>query len=138
MPKREDRIHQTAEDLIRSGQEQLSLIYDNVSDVVFALDLTEAGRFQFSSINHKFTEATGLAKSDVVGKYVEEVLPPPAYALVLRKYREAIRTKKAVSWEEIYVTTARAISLQNQWHLVSSNASRRERLISRTNRVRKD
>ncbi|MFS0757564.1 EAL domain-containing protein [Noviherbaspirillum sp. 1P10PC] len=103
MPKREDRVNRTAEDLLRIGQEQLSLIYDNVSDVLFALDVTDEGRFKFSSINKKFTEATGLSKSDVVGKYIEEVIPPPAHALVLRKYREAISTRKAVSWEEISV-----------------------------------
>lgn len=103
MPKREDQVNRTAEDLIRIGQEQLSLIYDNVSDVVFALDLTDEGQFRFSSVNKKFTEATGLAKSDVIGKYIEDVIPPSAHALVLRKYREAINTRKAVSWEEISV-----------------------------------
>lgn len=103
MPKRGDQVNRTAEDLVRIGQDQLSLIYDNVSDVVFALNVTDEGRFKFSSINRKFTEATGLAKSDVVGKYIEEVIPPPAHALVLGKYREAIRTRKAVSWEEVSV-----------------------------------
>lgn len=98
MPKRENLINRTAEDLVRIGQEQLSLIYDNVSDVVFALEVTAERRFRFSSINKKFTEATGLAKSDVVGKYIEEVIPRSAHALVLSKYRQAISTKQAVSW----------------------------------------
>lgn len=103
MPKREDPANRTAEELVRIGQAQLSLIYDNVSDVLFALSVSEEGRFRFNSVNRKFVEITGLLETDVLGKYVEEVIPPTAHALVLGKYREAIRTRKAVSWEEVSV-----------------------------------
>jgi PAS domain S-box-containing protein len=92
--------HCTAEDLLRLRQLQLALIFDNVSDVVFALSVTEDGRFIFSSVNRRFLEASGLTEQQVVGRYAEEVILPAAHALVLGKYREAIRTRKAVSWEE--------------------------------------
>ena len=42
----------------------------------------------------------------MVGKLVQEVIPEPAIALVLRNYKKAIQTKKAVSWEEISVYPA--------------------------------
>jgi len=90
-----------AADLLKVRDLQLSLIYDTVTDVIFALNVTDDGRFMFSSVNQRFVEATGLRKDDVVGKYIEEVIPPQAHALVLGKYREAIRSRKAVSWEEI-------------------------------------
>jgi diguanylate cyclase (GGDEF)-like protein/PAS domain S-box-containing protein len=72
-----------------------------VHDIVFALSVIEGSRFRFSSVNQRFLEATGLAETDVLDKYVEDVIPPASHALVFRKYREAIETGKAVSWEEI-------------------------------------
>jgi diguanylate cyclase (GGDEF)-like protein/PAS domain S-box-containing protein len=88
------------------------------------LSVTDEGRFRFSSINKRFIEATGLTEIEVLGKYVEEVIPPAAHALVLSKYRDAIRTKKAVSWEEVsvypsgekvgQVTVAPVIDIDNQ------------------------
>ena len=70
MPKREGQANHTAEDLVRIGQAQLALIYDNVSDVVFSLEVTDEGRFRFSSINRKFLEVTGLSEAEVLGKYI--------------------------------------------------------------------
>lgn len=103
MPKHEDKLNRTDADLVRIAQDHLSLIYDNVSDVVFALSVTDDGRFRFRSINKRFLQATGFAEIDILGKYVEEVIPPTAHSLVLSKYREAVWTKKVVSWEEVSV-----------------------------------
>jgi signal transduction histidine kinase len=42
-----------------------------------------------------------LAPGQVVGKRVEEVLPESAHALMLGKYRQAIRENKTVRWEQV-------------------------------------
>lgn len=86
---------------LQDSQRQLSLIYDSISDVIFLLAVGSDERFRFVSVNHAFVTATGLSEDKVAGKLVQEVIPEPAHALVLGKYREAILDKRTVTWEEV-------------------------------------
>ncbi|MGB8212589.1 MAG: PAS domain S-box protein [Anaerolineales bacterium] len=90
-----------AEAALQASESQLSLIYANISDILFYLDVEEGERFRFISVNPAFLGATGLSEEQVVGKLVEEVIPEPSRSLVLGNYKKAIQTKKAVTWEEI-------------------------------------
>lgn len=81
-------------------ESKLRLIYENVTDVLFFLSVESNDTFRFSSINYRFTEATGLTEKQVVGKLVQEVIPEPSLTLVLAKYQEAIRNKQSIRWEE--------------------------------------
>ncbi len=92
-----------ADEALRASERQLSLVYDNVSDIIFYLAVESDDRFRFVSINPAFLKATGLTESQVVGQLVQEVIPEPAHALVLGNYEEAIRDKKTVTWEEVSV-----------------------------------
>ncbi len=47
-----------------------------------------------------FFEATGLSEDQVIGKLVQDVIPEPSLSIVLEKYKEAVRTKGSVLWEE--------------------------------------
>ena len=47
--------------------------------------------------------ATGLKVEQVVGQYVERVIPPSSHQLVFEKYRQAIIEKHPVQWEEVSV-----------------------------------
>ena len=91
---------------LQASERQLSLIYANISDVIFYLAVEQEDRFRFVSINSAFLKATGLTEDQIVGKLVQEVIPEPAHALVLGNYKEAIRTKKTVGWEEVSVYPA--------------------------------
>jgi PAS domain S-box-containing protein len=90
-----------AEEAQREGQRQLSLIFDTVGDIIFMLDVEPEGVYRFASVNRLFLATTGLSTEQVVGKRMEEVLPPSAHDLVRAKYEEAIRTHQPVSWEEV-------------------------------------
>ena len=90
-----------SEAALQASEHQLSLIYASISDVLFYLEVQQDGRFRFLSVNAAFLEATGLKEDQVVGKFVEQVIPESAHALVLGNYREAIRTKKTVRWNEV-------------------------------------
>lgn len=95
-----------AVEALSSRERELSLIYRNVSDVIFLLAVQAAAepsrppRFRFVSVNRAFLAATGLQESDVVGKPVDEVIPEPSFSLVVRKYQQAIAERATVSWEE--------------------------------------
>lgn len=89
-----------AEDALQARERELSLIYNNVSDVIFYLATEPGGQFRFASVNRAFLTTTGLEENQVVGKNVTEVIPAASQELVLGRYREAIREKKTVRWEE--------------------------------------
>jgi len=95
-----------AEAALQASERQLSQMYASISDVLFYLAVEPGDRFRFISVNLAFLNATGLTEDRIVGKLVQEVIPEPALALALGNYKEAIRTKKAVGWEEVSVNPA--------------------------------
>jgi PAS domain S-box-containing protein len=90
-----------AVEALQASERQLSTIYANINDVLFYLAVEPDDRFRFVSVNSAFLKTTGLTKNQIIGKLMQEVIPESAHAMVLGKYREAIRTKKAVRWEEV-------------------------------------
>ncbi|NME71753.1 ATP-binding protein [Flammeovirga aprica] len=87
--------------ILKEKDQILSLIYDTVGDVIFALNVTASGEYIFSSVNQSFLNATGLQREQVIGKNVKDVIPEPSLTEVLGHYETAISTKSSVSWEEI-------------------------------------
>jgi len=98
-PIKEDRSG--GKDAPRVSERWLSQFYETVSDVLYILAVEPDDCFRFESVNHAFLRATGLTADQVVGKRIEDVLPPTAHALVIGKYKEAIRENKTVRWEEV-------------------------------------
>lgn len=82
------------------GELARALVHVSVQDVIFRLRV-EGERFCFLEVNPAFTKATGLAAEQVVGKFVDQVIPEPSLSLVLSKYREAIAEGRTVRWEEV-------------------------------------
>ena len=88
------------QDALTFSEQQLSLIYNSSSDIIFLLAVIEE-RYQFISVNDAFKDATGLTSDQILNRYVEEVIPQSSLQQVLTKYKEAIETKKTVHWEEV-------------------------------------
>lgn len=84
-----------------TGDAQVSLILNTISDIVFSVAVEPDGGFHFSWVNQRFLDATGLAAAQIVGKRVQDVIPEAALPLVLGKYREAMETGSPAHWEEI-------------------------------------
>lgn len=90
-----------AEEIIEANEKRLSLIFDTVSDVVFLLAVEPEDSFRFASINPAFLSVTGLRREQVLGKRIQEVLPPESHNFVIDKYKLAIRENNTVKWEEV-------------------------------------
>jgi PAS domain S-box-containing protein len=88
------------EEALRESRRRLLSIYDTVGDVVFVVRVEPDGGFRFESVNKRFSETTGVPADAVVGKRVEEVIPPASLHLVLERYRQAVRDRDVVRWEE--------------------------------------
>lgn len=87
--------------ILRRHEQELRLIYDTVSDVIFLVEVKPQERYRFLSANQAFLSATGLSADQVHGKAVEEVVPPASHDLVFSNYRKAIQEKRSVQWEEV-------------------------------------
>ena len=81
-------------------EHQLSVLFDTIADVTFVLNVEAEGRYQFVFANKAFEKTTGLPVAQVLGRYVEDVIPEPSLSLVLTKYREAILSMERVVWLE--------------------------------------
>ncbi len=100
--EKEENVQKTKEneqELFNSKQ-QLSLIYNNVKDIVFLIDVEENKKFKFASVNRSFIDSTGLSEKNTVGQYVNDIIPEPSLSVVIGKYREAIEKKAKITWEE--------------------------------------
>jgi PAS domain S-box-containing protein len=82
-------------------ERELSAIYANVPGVLFHVSIDRDGEFWFASINREFLDVTGLTRDDIVGRRVRDVIPSPSRDMVLANYRDAIRTRQTVRWEEL-------------------------------------
>ncbi|NEU08969.1 PAS domain S-box protein [Flavihumibacter sp. R14] len=99
--KRNVTVQQTTESQLRKKEEQISKIFNTVSDVLFMLKVEGIGKYRFLAANQPFFNATGLTEDRVINKFVDDVIPEPSLTLVLQQYAEAIRLHQQLSWEEV-------------------------------------
>ncbi|WP_210487119.1 PAS domain-containing sensor histidine kinase [Rufibacter aurantiacus] len=85
----------------KANLRKLLQIYDNLGEVIYMYEVKNNDTFRFESVNQAFLNVTGLRKDQVVGRYVEEVIPEPSLTLVRSKYAQAIETGHTVKWEEV-------------------------------------
>ena len=87
--------------LRKKSKEQLfSSIFNTLRDVLFLIDVESESKFRFKYINKAFLDATGLSRSDIEGKLIEEVIPEPSIHIVKENYLKSIKEKKIIKWEE--------------------------------------
>ncbi len=89
------------EEMLRVRERMLSIIYATIPEVLYLLSVEPGSHFRFISVNQSFLDATGLQENQVVGRDIHEVIPEPSLTLVLKRYRQAIRENKPVSWDEV-------------------------------------
>ncbi|HVP95890.1 PAS domain S-box protein [Methanoregula sp.] len=82
------------------NEQCLTSIYNTVADAIFQLAVEPGGQYRFTSVNRAFSLITGIPPGRVIGKTVEEVIPPESLSFVREKYHKAIETRALVRWEE--------------------------------------
>lgn len=98
-----------AEEALQESERRLGLVHDHVADLLCTLDVEQDGRFRIAAANPRFLEATGLTIDQVLGSYIDDVVPQPSLDLALEHFRTAIRENRTVSWDAttIYSTGQR-------------------------------
>jgi PAS domain S-box-containing protein len=89
------------EEELQATEHQLSTIYRNIYEILFFLSVEQNDRYRFLSVNQPFMDITGLTREQVIGRYVDEVIPEPSLTLVLGKYKQAILENTTLTWDEI-------------------------------------
>lgn len=86
---------------LKVNEEQLNLVYNTTAGIIFLVGVENNGDdFRFISMNNAGLATIGFHKKDVFGQLVQHVIPEPSCSVVIAKYKEAIRFKKAIAWQE--------------------------------------
>ena len=60
------------EKTLYESNERYSLILENSRDVMYLIEVTQEGRFIHIEINQAYVDVSGIPKSEIIGKYVDE------------------------------------------------------------------
>ena len=80
-------------------REQLRLIYDNTSDLVFLIAVEGPGEYRVEHVNPAYLARTGLRSEDIVARPITDVLKPDEHAYVRRQYGKAIEAGGSFAYE---------------------------------------
>lgn len=75
-------------------------VFENAADPLFVVRVEPSGDFVVEQTNPAHKNLTGL--SDVVGRRLEDLLPPQTSAKVLARYREAVAEGQPIAWRDVY------------------------------------
>jgi PAS domain S-box-containing protein len=81
-----------AEEALRTSELKYRQFFENVSDSLFLLEVTPDGRFRNIEQNRAFEQSTGLPRSQLLGKYIEETVPEETARIATDKYRRCVES----------------------------------------------
>ncbi|MFC3560149.1 PAS domain S-box protein [Pedobacter jamesrossensis] len=101
---------QTEKQLL-DNERDLEIIYDNLQDAIFVVDVCHDNAFRFRTVNKAFLRITGLSEAEVLNSLIEEVIPETHLNATLSHYKECISTGIPISREEavLYPTGERTV-----------------------------
>ncbi|MDZ7671163.1 MAG: PAS domain S-box protein [Gammaproteobacteria bacterium] len=94
-------------------KEQLQLIYNNTSDLVFLIAVGADGTYRLESVNPAYLQRTQLQAGDLAGRTIEDILPRAQFDYVKARYDEAVasggpfnyQTRTVLRGSDIYLDT---------------------------------
>jgi PAS domain S-box-containing protein len=97
-----------AETLLLESEQRYREIFDNSLDALFLLEMTEEGRFRNIEVNPAFERSVGMGRAELIGKTIEETVPPQVAATVIAKYRRCVESGSPIDEEvELDLPTGR-------------------------------
>ncbi len=89
-----------AEKKLQESKEYYKSLHDNISDLIFILDVTDDKRFKFAGFNPAEEKVIGLKNEDVKGKYVDDIFPNEITDRIFKHYRKCVDEKIMIDYEE--------------------------------------
>ncbi len=112
------------EKALRESEQRLSLIYQATSDLIFLMEVEENDRFRCVSVNNAYLQRTGLGEDQLLGRYIEDILPPEAARFVIGKYREALHAGAPIVYEESVSLPAGQVQVETRLTPIFDGAGR--------------
>jgi len=78
-----------------------TLYYNNISDLVFLVEVGTDKSYRFLSANRSYLAAAGYTEEQVAGKRIEEIYTKRTAGLLIKKFNEAVESGKTICFEEI-------------------------------------
>lgn len=89
---------------LEERENRFDLIYSSTNDLIFLMEVEPKDVYRCVSVNRAFLELTQKKKNEVVGKTIDEIWDEKRSAIIKSYYREAIQTKKPVTYEIKFYT----------------------------------
>jgi two-component system, cell cycle sensor histidine kinase and response regulator CckA len=89
-----------AEDALLQSERLHKEVLNNIPECVFVLDVTSDFRFKFAGLNQAEEKAIGFSSSEVVGKFVEDVLPAEVANKVIQHYRLCLESGTLTEYKD--------------------------------------
>jgi PAS domain S-box-containing protein len=89
-----------AEAALRESELRYREVFDSFSECIFVLDVTPDGRFRIAGFNPAEEKATGLSNTEVVGKFIDEVLAEDTARGATAHYRSCVEVGTVIHYEE--------------------------------------
>lgn len=86
------------EERLREREQRYRDVFENVSDALYLLEVTEDGRFRNIEVNPALERSTGLSREEMIGRYVDETVSGEA-AAVVDKYRRCVEAGAVIDEE---------------------------------------
>jgi two-component system cell cycle sensor histidine kinase/response regulator CckA len=91
--------HQQVAEL-RQTRELLAIIFQNVSDLVFLIRVEPGPRFRYLAVNPVLLKSVGITEQEVVGKSVDDILPPEEVSAITENYTRALLAREPITYKE--------------------------------------
>ncbi len=85
---------------LRDSELRYREVFENISDGLFLLDVTEEMRFKLVEFNPAEEQAVGYLTSEVAGKFVEEAMPEESSRQVIANYCRCVEAGAMISYDE--------------------------------------
>ncbi len=90
-----------AEEALRESELRYREVFDNTSECIFLLDVTNDGRFKFAGFNPAEEKSVGFSNAEVSDKFVEEIVPEEVSRDIIAKYRQCIEAGTIIEYDEV-------------------------------------
>ena len=88
-----------AEEALQESEQRYREVFENVSDVLYLLEVTEEGRFRTIEVNPALERFTGLSRGEMIGRYLEETMPGEIKRVLFPLYRCCVEAGTVIDEE---------------------------------------
>jgi PAS domain S-box-containing protein len=118
-----------AQEAMQDSEAKYREIFDNVSDALTVLDVTEDGRFRFAGVNPAAERIRGISQAAAYGRYYDEVVDYEQVARSLPNFRRCVEMAAPLAYEEWHTGGGREWYLETVLLPVLDSSGRATRLI---------